>query len=87
MLVNARMIKDVAQLLVGRAGNPGSREVLGPTNLVLEPPTCLTPQTLNVSLLLIATQLGLCLVLLFLLRLPFLKGNHRHLNCLLACFG
>ena len=86
MLVNARMIKDVAQLLVGGAGNPGSR-VLGPTNLVLEPPACLTPQTLNVSLLLIATQLGLCLVLLFLLQLPFLKGNHRHLNCLLACFG
>ena len=58
MLVTAHMIKDVAQLLVGEAGNPGSREVLSPTNLVLEPPALLTPQILNVSLLLITTQPG-----------------------------
>ena len=58
MLVTARMIKGVAQLLVGGAGNPGSREVLSPTNLVLELPACLATQTLNVSLLLIATQPG-----------------------------
>ena len=37
MLVTAHMAKDVAQLLVG-AGNPGSREVFSPMNLVLEPP-------------------------------------------------
>ena len=58
MLVTVRMIKDVAQLLVGGAGNPGRRDVLSPTNLVLKPPARLTPQTLNVSLLLIATQPG-----------------------------
>ena len=58
MLVTAYMIKDVAQLLAGGAGNPGSREVLSPTNLVLEPPARLAPQTLNMSLLLIATQPG-----------------------------
>ena len=59
MLVTARMIKDVAQLLVGGASNSGGREVLSPTNLVLEPPARLAPQTLNVSLLLIAMQPGL----------------------------
>ena len=59
MLVTACMIKDVAQLLVGGAGNPGSREVLSPMNLVvLEPPARLAQQTLNVSLLLIATKPG-----------------------------
>ena len=58
MLVTARMVKEVAQLLVGGASNPGSREVLSPTNLVLEPPARLAPQTLNVSLLLVATQPG-----------------------------
>ena len=58
MLAPAHMIKDVAQLLVGGAGNPGSREVLSPTNLVLEPPAHLAPQTLNVSLLPITTQPG-----------------------------
>ena len=51
MPVTARLIKDVAQLLVGGAGNPGSREVLSPTNLVLELPARLAPQTLNVALL------------------------------------
>ena len=58
MLVTARMIKDVAQLLVGGAGNPGSRGVLSPTNLVLEPSARLAPQTFNVSSLLIATKPG-----------------------------
>ena len=58
MLVTACMIKDVAQLLVGGAGNPGSREVLNPMNLVLEPPAHFAPQTLNISLLLIATKPG-----------------------------
>ena len=58
MLVTACMIKDVAQLLVGGAGNPGSREVLSPMNLVLELPARLPPQTLNISLLLIATKPG-----------------------------
>ena len=38
MLVTARMNKDIAQLPVGGASNPGSREVLSPTNLVLELP-------------------------------------------------
>ena len=58
MLVTVHMIKDIAQLLVGGAGNPGGREVLSPTNPVLELPARLAPQTLNVSLLLIATQPG-----------------------------
>ena len=58
MLVTSHMIKDIAQLLVGGAGNPGGREVFSPTNPVLEPPARLAPQTLNVFLLLIAMQPG-----------------------------
>ena len=52
------MTKDVAQLLVVAASNPSSKEVLSPTNLVLERPARLAPHALNVTLLLIATQPG-----------------------------
>ena len=40
---------------------PGSREVLSPMNLVLEPPACLAPQTLNVSLLIATAHFCVCL--------------------------
>ena len=79
MLVTLRMIKHVAQLLVGRTRNPSSGEVLCPTDLVFESPARLTPQGLHVVLLLITAQPGERFVFLLLLRLPFLEGSHGNL--------
>ena len=56
------------QLVVSsRYGNPGSGEVLSPTDLVFESPAGLPPQALNVFLLLITTQPGKHLVIIFFL--------------------
>ena len=80
------MIKHIDELLVSIVGNPGSREVLGPTDIVFEPSAHLAPQPLNEFLLLVTVQPWQHLMFFLLLRLLFLEGSHRHLSLHLLCW-